>query len=91
MKSLYDEAAGKCSDEVGIETFRMLHKTEQEHLERINGIYTELTKGKVDVDSCRFYDFDTADKKEILKRIFGELWLSARKSIFSWRPPKGRN
>jgi rubrerythrin len=72
MKTLYDEAAGKCSDDVGIETFRMLHKMEQEHLDRINGIYTELAKGKVDVDSCRFYDFDTADKKEVLKRIARE-------------------
>ena len=72
MKTLYDEAAGKCSDEVGIETFRMLRKMEQGHLDRINGIYTELTKGKADLDSCRFYDFDTADKKEVLRRIARE-------------------
>jgi rubrerythrin len=72
MKTLYLEAAGKCSDDVGIETFRMLRKMEQEHLDRMNGIHTELTKRKVDVDSCRFYDFDAADKKEVLKRIAGE-------------------
>ena len=72
MKTLYDEAAGKCSDDVGIETFRMLHKMEQGHLDRINVIYTELTKGKADVDSCRFYNFDTADEKDVLKRIAKE-------------------
>ena len=72
MKALYDEAAGKCSDHVGIETFRMLREMEQEHLARINGIYTELTKGHVDVDSCRFYDFDASDKKQVLKRIARE-------------------
>ncbi len=72
MKALYDEAAGKCSDEVGMETFRMLREMEREHLDRISGIHSELTKGKVDVDSCRFYDFDTADKREVLKRIARE-------------------
>ena len=72
MKSLYNEAAGKCSDDVGIQTFRMLHEMEQENLNRINGIYTEMTKSQVDVDSCRFYDFDTGDKKEVLKRIARE-------------------
>jgi rubrerythrin len=72
MKTLYDEAAGMCSDDVGIETFRMLREMEQEHLGSINGIYNELSKGKFDADSCRFYDFDTADKKEILKRLAKE-------------------
>jgi len=72
MKSLYDEAAGKCSDDVGVETFRMLREMEQEHLNRINGVYAELTKGQVDVDACRFYDFDTTDKKEVLRRIARE-------------------
>lgn len=69
MKTLYDEAAGKCSDDVGIQTFRMLREMEQEHLDRIGGIYAELTREEVDVDSCRFYDFDTADKMEVLKKI----------------------
>ena len=73
MKSLYDEAAGKCSDEVGIATFRMLHEMEQAHLDRIGALYTELTKGgQVDVDSCRFYGFDTVNKKEVLRRIARE-------------------
>jgi rubrerythrin len=72
MKTLYDEAAGKCSDDVGIETFRMLRAMEQEHLDRINGIYTDLAKGQIDVDSCRLYDFHEADKKEVLKRISRE-------------------
>ena len=72
MKTLYDEAAGKCSDEVGAETFRMLRDMEREHLDRINGIYTELTRDQVDVDSCRFYGFDASDKKEVLKRIARE-------------------
>ncbi|MFZ0927207.1 MAG: ferritin family protein [Syntrophobacteraceae bacterium] len=72
MQALYDEAAGKCSDDVGIETFRMLREMEQEDLDRIGGIYKEMTKGQVDVDSCRFYNFHTADKKEVLKRIARE-------------------
>jgi rubrerythrin len=72
MRALYDEEAGKCSDYVGIETFRMLRDMEKEHLDRIRGIYSEMTKGSFDVDSCRFYDFDTADKTEVLKKIARE-------------------
>jgi rubrerythrin len=72
MKKLYDEAAEKCSDDVGVQTFRMLRDIEQDDLGRISGIYTDLTKDKVDADSCRFYDFDTADKRKVLKRIARE-------------------
>lgn len=69
MKKLYRDAAEKCSDPVGSETFRTLLGMEQEHGERIGGIYNELTKGQFDPDSCTFYNFDTPDKRAVLKKI----------------------
>jgi len=54
MKSFYTEAAGKCSDSVGAETFEMLRDAEQKHLDSLNGIYAELSKGPGDLDACRF-------------------------------------
>lgn len=72
MKQLYAEAAGKCSDELGSETFRSLEKMEGDHLERLRQIYTDLMKGKADIDSCRFYDFQTIDRSAVIKRIARE-------------------
>jgi len=72
MKSLYDKAAGTCSDAVGVETFHMLRDMEKDDLDRIGGIYAELSKDQFDVDTCRFYDFDTPDKKKILRKIARE-------------------
>ena len=45
MKKLYDEAAEKCSDDVGVQTFRMLRDIEQEDLGRIGGIYIRFDEG----------------------------------------------
>lgn len=72
MKALYEEAAGRCSDDVGAETFRTLKEMEQEHLDSIDGIYSDLTKDKVDADSCRFHDFDATDRTKVLKKIARE-------------------
>ncbi len=72
MKALYEDAAGKCSDDVGIETFRMLREMEQEQLDRISGICAELTQSRADLDSCRFYNLNTPDKREVLRKIARE-------------------
>ncbi len=70
MRVLYAEAAGKCSDEVGSSTFKMLEELEQAHLERLREMNEEASKGGgVSFDSCRFYDFDTTDRKEIIRKI----------------------
>jgi hypothetical protein len=78
MKQLYADAAGKCSDELGIETFRMLQKMEEDHLERLRGVYADLMKGESDIDSCRFYDFKTIDRTEVLRRIARERKLVSK-------------
>ena len=69
MKSFYSDAAGKCSDRVGAETFRMLGDMEQKHLERLQQIYADLSKGAGDLDACRFYDIDTPDRTEVLRKL----------------------
>jgi rubrerythrin len=78
MKQLYAEAAGKCSDELGTETFRMLEKMEAEHLDRLRNIYADLVKGETGFDSCRFYDFDTVDRRAVMKRIARERKLVSK-------------
>lgn len=69
MRSFYAEAAGKCGDRVGAETFEMLRDTEQKHLESLNTIYADLSKGSGDLDACRFYDFEAPDRSEVMKKL----------------------
>jgi rubrerythrin len=69
MKSFYSEAAGNCGDQVGTQTFEMLRDTEQKHLDRLNTIYADLSKGSSDLDTCRFYDLEAPDRTEILKNL----------------------
>lgn len=78
MKSLYEEAAGRCSDKVGSETFRMLRETEEKHLNHLREIYAELAKENGSLDSCRFYDFKTLSRAEIMKQIGRERKLIAK-------------
>ena len=69
MQALYEEAAGKCANRVGTETFEMLRDMERNHLEKLRPIYGDVAKGTGDIDSCRFYDFEPLNRSEILKRI----------------------
>lgn len=69
MRNLYEGAAAKCSDDVGKSTFKMLEELEQEHLTRLEKLHAELAGGTAVFDSCRLYDFGTADRKEIMRRI----------------------
>ena len=71
-KKLYDDAMKACPDQVGIETFRMLKEAEEEHFQRIQEIYEEAKKGRVSVDACKFYDFETEDKQTVLRKIAEE-------------------
>lgn len=68
-RTLYEDAMKTCPDQVGIETFRMLHKAEVEHLARIQEVYDEMKKGKTWVDACRYHESHAEDKKEALRRI----------------------
>ena len=46
MKSLYAGAMKACSDQVGVETFKMLFDAETQHMNDIQKVYEELKKGK---------------------------------------------
>ncbi len=69
MKSFYSDAAGKCSDRVGTETFEMLRDMEEKHLARLQQMYADLLKGESGVDACRFYDIDAPDRAEVLRKL----------------------
>ena len=69
MKSFYSDAAGKCGDQVGTETFQMLRDMEQKHLERLQQIYADLSKGGSTVDACRFYDIEAPDRAEVMRKL----------------------
>lgn len=69
MKALYADAAGKCSDPVGTETFEMLRDMEQKHLDRLNAMYADLAKGSSDLDACRFYDFEALGRSEVIHQL----------------------
>jgi len=69
MKAFYAEAAANCDDPVGSETFKMLRDSEQKHLEKLNAIYADLTKGPGDLDACRFYDFEVPGKNQIMQKL----------------------
>ena len=68
-RALYEDAMKTCPDQVGIETFRMLRDAEQEHIGHIQKIYEELKKGKVAPDVCQFHEFESEDRKAMLRRI----------------------
>lgn len=69
MKAFYADAAGKCGDPVGTETFEMLRDMEQKHLDRLNAIYADLAKGSGDLDACRFYDFEALGRSEVMHKL----------------------
>ncbi len=70
MRDLYAEAAGKCGDRVGTETFEMLRDVEQNHLDRLNAMYADLSGGSSgDMDVCRFYDLDTPDRSGFMRKV----------------------
>ena len=71
-RSLYQEAMKNCPDPVGIETFRMLLNSEEEHLQRIREVYEDLKKGKAAIDTCRLHDFDSAGKRDYLRKLAKE-------------------
>ncbi len=78
MKALYAEASEKCSDHVGSETFRMLLKLEETHLDRLRTIHADLEKGNGDFNSCRFYDFESPGKSDVIKKIAKERRAGAK-------------
>jgi len=69
MKAFYADAAGKCGDRVGTETFEMLRDMEQKHLDRLNAIYADHGKGTGDLDACRFYDFEAPGSSEVMHKL----------------------
>ena len=69
MKTLYADAAGKCNERLGSDTFETLRDMEQKHLERLRAIYADLAKGADDIDSCRFYDFGPLNASKMAKKI----------------------
>ncbi|MDR3570532.1 MAG: ferritin family protein [Syntrophobacteraceae bacterium] len=69
MKSFYSDAAGGCGDRVGAETFQMLRDMEQKHIERLQQIYADLSKGGPDLDACRFYDIEAPDRAEVMRKL----------------------
>jgi rubrerythrin len=69
MKSFYSDAAGKCGDPVGAETFQMLKDMEQKHIERLQEIYADLSQGGSNSDACRFYDIEAPDRGVVLKKL----------------------
>ena len=69
MKSFYSDAAGKCGDQVGTETFQMLTDMEQKHLDRLQQIYAELSTGESDLNACRFYDIEAPDRDEVMRKL----------------------
>ncbi len=68
-QALYEDAMKVCPDQVGIETFRMLRDGEADHLKRIQELYEQLKHGAVQPDACKYVEFETEDKKAILRRI----------------------
>jgi len=73
MRTLYRDAAGKCSDAVGTSTFKTLEELEVEHLDRLRALQKDIAEGGVKgFDSCRMYDFDSLEKREVTRRIARE-------------------
>ncbi len=72
MRSLYAQAADGCSDDIGTGTFKMLEELEKEHLNRLSEIQAEISRGEATLDSCRYYAFDSSEKREMTRRILRE-------------------
>ena len=72
MQALYAGAAGKCADKVGTDTFTILRDMESKHLERLRQIYADMQKDAAQVDSCRFYDFETLSRTQVMRKIAQE-------------------
>ncbi len=71
-KTLYEDAMKACPDQVGIETFRMLKEAEDEHVKRLQLLYDALRQGKDWTNTCRLHDFESDDKKVLLRKIADE-------------------
>ena len=71
-RALYEDAMKACPDQVGIETFRMLMDGELDHVKRIQELYEQLKHGRVQPDACKYHEFETEDKKAILRKIAEE-------------------
>lgn len=71
-KALYENAMKSCPDQVGIETFRMLMSSEDDHLKRIQAVYEDLKKGKVALDACSFHSMESGSKKAYLRKVAQE-------------------
>lgn len=69
MKTFYADAAGRCGDKVGTETFEMLRDMEQKDLDRLNAIYADVAKGPGELDACRFYDFETLGTSAVMHKL----------------------
>lgn len=68
-RALYEDAMKVCPDQVGVETFKMLLDGEEDHLKRIQELYEQLKQGRLQPDACQYREFETEDKKAILRRI----------------------
>jgi len=71
-RALYEDAMKVCPDQVGIETFKMLRDGETDHVKRIQEIYEQLKQGQVAPDACKYHEFETEDKKTVLRKIAEE-------------------
>ena len=71
-RSLYEDAMKNCPDQVGVETFRMLLTSEDEHLGRIREAYEDMKKGKATLDACRLHEFDSMGKRDYLRKVAKE-------------------
>ena len=61
-----------CSDPVGVETFKMLHDAETQHMDEIQKVYEKLKKGKVAPDACRLNSVKGADRNALMREIKSE-------------------
>jgi rubrerythrin len=71
-RALYEDAMKACPDQIGIETFRMLKESEEEHLETIQSVYDQLKQGKDWVEACRFHETQSENGKVLLNKIAQE-------------------
>jgi len=71
-KALYQDAMSTCPDQVGIETFRMLRDSEEQHLKQVHETYEEIKKGKVWADACKYHPVEDEDKQAFLRKIAAE-------------------
>lgn len=62
-KKLAQYAAGMkaCRTRIGVETFKLLHDTETEHINHISKMYEELKRGEASPDACRLHKAESPD------------------------------